>query len=595
MKKYLLLIVLSVFAFYSCEDDLLTPFTPGALTEDVVIQTTADLSNLLNSSYSLLVPTTEIEFNSIFTDEASIGFGNGGQGLTDGEYGFFLNSNSDAPNGIWASLYFTLSRVNRVIKFSDNITPVNAADEAVLNRILGEAHALRAHCHIQLLAYFSTNPKDLNALAAVLSNDVYPTSFQGVRTTNAVFYDQIESDLNKADNFFVQANSTFNPIFASRNFVTTLRARVAALKGDYPQALIHADNVINNSGLSLATFANYNSVFHTDSNADNVEVIFKLKRLVGQTRTGAIWASVNSSVGGSPFYEVGRSLFNLINRPGLPTANNGIVTAISGTTLTVQNNTLAVNDMVVFNASRPLNATTSNGTTTSPTNSLLSGKVYFVRTVNGNNITLTDTANGTTNINFTGANGTGLSLAFKFSEADIRYAALVHPSSIIDINYQTTVDVRNSDKITFRKYPGTTANGLLVNDIKIARLTELYFIKAEAQVAAGDLSGAAQTIKTVLDARFNKPQPLPVFNNATEAWKEILKQRRIDLACEGFRFLDLKRLGQLAGEQIQRDPRDCEVNGACTLPVTDFRFALPIPTIESNANSGILAQQNPGY
>ena len=43
------------------------------------------------------------------------------------------------------------------------------------------------------------------------------------------------------------------------------------------------------------------------------------------------------------------------------------------------------------------------------------------------------------------------------------------------------------------------------------------------------------------------------------------------------------------------DAVDCAVNGKCSLPVTDYRFALPIPTAESNPNGAILATQNPGY
>jgi hypothetical protein len=69
----------------------------------------------------------------------------------------------------------------------------------------------------------------------------------------------------------------------------------------------------------------------------------------------------------------------------------------------------------------------------------------------------------------------------------------------------------------------------------------------------------------------------------------------MEFAYEGYRFIDLKRLGTLANEGISRDGRDCEINGACSLSVTDYRFALPIPADEINANSAIKGQQNPNY
>jgi len=599
MKKYLgFFILCSTFFLTSCDEDLLDTFSPGALTEEIAVQTSTDLGKLMNAAYIVLTPTSEIEFNSIFTDEASIGFANGGQGLDD-NFAFLLNSNSDSPNSIWILNYFVLSNVNRVIKFADNLVPVDAADQELINRYKAEAYTLRAHCHIQLIAYFSTNPKDRNALGPIISNDVFPASFLGVRATNGAVYDLIDADLASADALYATVTSAPNPIFANKIFTTALKARVNALRGDYANALVFANQVINTSGLSLATFANYPSVFHTDSNPANVEVIFKLKKQTGQTKTGGIWASVNSAVTGSAFYEVGRSLFNVMNTTNYDSASNVTITAIAGTKVTISGGTLQVGDMFASTVSRPSNAITNNGTATLPANALLGGKVYYVKTVAGNDITLTVDPTIATPVtaNFAGANGTGLSISAKANYGDIRYSVNVHPTSIIDYNYSTSADPRSTDRIAFRKYPGTATNGLLVNDIKICRLSEMYLIKAEALVATVDLAGAAQAIKAIRDARANplRPQPLPTYDNATEAYKDVLKERRIEFMAEGFRFLDLKRLGGIANEGILRDPVDCAVNGKCSLQVTDYRFALPIPTAESNPNGAILATQNPGY
>jgi hypothetical protein len=599
MKKYLGFFILCItFFLTACDEDLLDTYSPGALTEELAVQTSADLGKLMNAAYIALTPTGEIEFNSIFTDEASIGFANGGQGLDD-NFAFLLNSASDSPNSIWISNYVTLSNVNRVIKFANNVVPVDAADQELINRYKAEAYTLRAHCHIQLIAYFSTNPKDRNALGPIISNDVFPASFLGVRATNGAVYDLIDADLAAADALYATVTSAPNPIFANKNFTTALKARVNAMRGDYANALVFANQVINPllSGLSLATFANYASVFHTDNNPANVEVIFKLKKQTGQTKTGGIWASVNSTITGSNFFEVGRSIFNVLNTTNYATASDVTITAIAGTTVTISGGTLQVGDMFVSTVSRPSNATTSNGTTTSPVaNALLGGKVYYVRTVTGNNITLTvdPTIAAPVAANFTGANGTGLSISAKTNYGDIRYSVNVHPTSKIDYNYSTSADPRSTDRIAFRKYPGTAANGLLVNDIKICRLSEMYLIKAEALVATGDLPGAAAAVKAVRDARSNRVSVLS-YADATAAYKDILKERRIEFMAEGFRFIDLKRLGGIANEGILRDPVDCAVNGACSLPVTDYRFALPIPTAESNPNGAILATQNPGY
>lgn len=598
MKKYFALFLLTGgLLTTSCSDSLLDPYTPGALTGDAVITSPEELRTLMNSAYSILTDVSEISFNSRFTDEAAIGYSNGGQGLAD-DLTFFVNASTAAPNDIWTNHYIALAYLNRIIVLADNIEADDAAGVDALKQLKAEALTLRAYCHNQLVSYYSTNPKDVNALGVILSDQVYAPGYTGVRATNAEVYALIDSDLQDAQDLYAGLSVTVNPIFANKNFVGAMKARTYALRGDYANAGPAAQDVITNSGLTLANFSNYTSVFHTDGNAASSEVIFKFKQVNGGLRVGGVWASVNTTVTGSPFFEMGRSLFNELNTTDDSSATTLTVTAIAtGGVLTIPGNSLQVNDMIVATQSRPATATMGlNGISTSPANSLVAGKVYFVKTVSGDNITLTDTANGTTTINLNAANGTGLSLDVRANAGDIRYATLVHPTSIINPNYQSVTDYRNTDKLAFRKYPGTTANGQMVNDIKIARLSEMYLIKAEAQVAGNDLAGAAATMKTLRDARFNRPQATPSYASATDAWKDILLERRKELAIEGFRFIDLKRLGALAGETIQRDSRDCELaNGACSLPITDYRFALPIPEVESNPNPGILAQQNPGY
>ena len=133
-----------------------------------------------------------------------------------------------------------------------------------------------------------------------------------------------------------------------------------------------------------------------------------------------------------------------------------------------------------------------------------------------------------------------------------------------------------------------------MNDLKIFRSAEFLVMRAEASIAGNNLPVAATYIKQLRDARFTAPQPLPVYANQQEAYRDLLNERRIELAFEGHRWLDLKRLGANAGVGVDRDPIDCAVNGACSLPATDFRMrSVPVPLGELNANPVIA--QNPGY
>jgi hypothetical protein len=493
---------------------LLEPFTPGSLTEEVALTKSSDLVNLVNSSMNLMTNRAEYVFSSVFTDEAAPGFNNGGQGITE-DYVFLMNVDNESARIIWQSQYFGLARVNRVLTFADKVVATSPADQQLINRSKAEALVLRALAHLKIMSYFSPNPKDDAALAGVLSDRIILTTDKPLRSTNAQFYTLIHADLDAAIAIFnantatAYTNKTYYP---SKVLAQALKARAYALKGDYPNAEIFANTVINTSGITLAnTQALYNAVFHTQSETANTEVIFRFRRTVQQnvqtTNLNNGWVSVANRRNGSPFYEVSRALYNKL-------------------------------------AAAP---------------------------------------------------------------DDFRLNTIVHLTgtspSLIDPNYATATDVRNSDIIVLQKHGGqsavTAANGFNP-DFMVSRLSEMYFIRAEARVAAGDLVGVGTNLKAILDARFPTAQVAPVFANPQAAWKGILDERRKELSFEGFRFIDLKRIGTLAGAGLDRDAAEYAssawsfpAGNPSNLPLSSFKFALPIPQVEVNGNA--LIQQNQGY
>lgn len=183
--------------------------------------------------------------------------------------------------------------------------------------------------------------------------------------------------------------------------------------------------------------------------------------------------------------------------------------------------------------------------------------------------------------------GMGLNLYNALSEipTDVRQFAFVDPTTDFSIN-----------AIMIDKYPGVSGGGgQLRNNLKLIRLSEMYFIMAEAATSQGNLEEAANFIYQVRVARSTDGTAVaPVYNNTTEAWAGVLRERRKELCFEGHRYIDLRRLGALANQSIDRNPIDNEVESqATTLPINDHRFTLPIPFSELNLNPNM--QQNPGY
>lgn len=516
----------------SCNRDLLSPYTPGALTQEIAIKNVSDLSSLLNTAYSVVNSRTESEEVSVFTDECGIGYANGGQGISnDNEYYFLMTPQVLLPNAIWLNDYIALAYINRVIAFSTGVPTGTADEEITRKKVVAQAYALRAYLHLQILSYFTTDMTSDTALAGILADKVFDatTANNQQRATNKQFYDLIQADCNQSISIYNSLPASFDKTTANKFFAIGLKARAYEYKGDYPNAEIYANQVIAQSGLVLASTAvDYQKLFFTDNEGSNIETIFRFKRTPLQNgqpfSLHNAWCSITPNFTGSPFYEISRALFNKV------AANN------------------------TFDA--------------------MNNPAY----------------------------------------TDVRYRTIVAPTSKIDANYSTSSDYRNSDVLVVNKHGGTaigsttaasTASPGFNNDIKIMRLSEMYLIRAEARAAASDLPGAAAAVYEIRKARIipAASQPalaVPVYGSPTAAWKGILDERRIEFAFEGYRFIDLKRIGIKAGASIDRDAADYTSSSAnypaanpANLPLTSYKFALPIPQAELTSNSVIT--QNPGY
>lgn len=141
-----------------------------------------------------------------------------------------------------------------------------------------------------------------------------------------------------------------------------------------------------------------------------------------------------------------------------------------------------------------------------------------------------------------------------------------------------------------QKYAGTgyASSNENVADAKVFRTGEMYLIRAEAKAESNDLAGAAADVNALRAARITG------YVNVTYASKDaaiadIIQERFKELAYEGHRFWDLKRRGL----PVERLPSDAPTANGTTLPANNFRFVLPIPNAEIQANSLIV--QNPGY
>ena len=129
-------------------------------------------------------------------------------------------------------------------------------------------------------------------------------------------------------------------------------------------------------------------------------------------------------------------------------------------------------------------------------------------------------------------------------------------------------------------------------DAKIIRAAEVYLNRAEARFRQGDESGALEDLNALRDERYSSYSG---NESGQSLLDEILRQRRLELAFEGHRFFDIKRLGNAVERPNSGDFADCSGTPADIqlLPAGDFRFNLPYPQSDLNTNPNL--EQNPGY
>ncbi|WP_127137544.1 RagB/SusD family nutrient uptake outer membrane protein [Flagellimonas oceanensis] len=158
------------------------------------------------------------------------------------------------------------------------------------------------------------------------------------------------------------------------------------------------------------------------------------------------------------------------------------------------------------------------------------------------------------------------------------------------IQYDATNQGNNYNAV--RKFLGETGqvNGRV--DIKVLRAAEVVLNKAEAQFELDQEGPALTTLNTLRDARYTSY----AGGESGQALEDAIQyERRVELSFEGHRFFDLKR----RGEPIQRSNNGDIQDGTgtppevLTLPAGDYRFQLPIPAAEINANPNM--EQNPNY
>ena len=466
------------------------------LSEEGSIEDVADLERLLLGTYNANGSYAGIlSINSIGTDETRIGLGNRGQGLQ--AHSFTLNTGSGEPLGIYNSAYDVLDNANRVLRTAVDFPTESEAEATLLNQVRGEALAVRAWQHFDLLRMFAPS-FDANGPGVPLADRVFVVGEDDLsipRNTVGEVLTLINADLTEAEGI-LSGLDLVSPNRFNVNGVRALQARVALYSGNYSDAVTIANQVV--AAVPLVSGENYINMFRGGSTG---EIIFQIPRDVTNGRIGTIWSDVNQDV----FFSTSIDLLNQMNLAGDDRRNVN----------------LDLEDVITPRISNEI---------------------------------------------------------------------------LLDENGDVIGDF--TDEWIVGKYLGT-ATAISLNNIIVFRSSEMVLISAEANARQGNLGAARTDINTLRTTRGSAVTTPATYADQNEALMDVLAERRVELAFEGHRLLDLKRFGQ----GIARLDEDCSGTGIASRPATtcdlepgSFRFTFPIPQAEIFANDGISdADQNPGY
>lgn len=181
---------------------------------------------------------------------------------------------------------------------------------------------------------------------------------------------------------------------------------------------------------------------------------------------------------------------------------------------------------------------------------------------------------------------------------DIRYLSFFEANIILSDNIQYVAP-------SFVKFPGnpefnTGSSNAFKNKPKPFRLSEMYLIIAEAGAMGTETGKANDALNAIRKARIEGYTDQNL--NGQALITAVREERGKELIGEGFRISDLRRwkMGFQRTTAYTAEYSDVPTiltpaSAQTTYSVGDYRYLLPIPVGEIDANPQLAGHQNPGY
>ena len=533
MKKVVLSIILASAVLVGCADAYEAKQPTNRSDERQVFADAEQIEQGVIGLYSNFNIESEINFVSYFTDELGVGITNGGQGVNDGTYTFQMTPANGFATGEWGTDFNMINRINRMLNRIDDLYEETPEDKESLNSSKATLLAFRAYANYRLFAYFTPDYTDVNG-PSIIKFDFLQTDDYNREEARATVGEIVSFIEEDIKDARELGLKGIDNSELSESFLDAILVKLYSMTENY-DGLEEAFNRLAETH-GVGTALEYWSTFvDSDAKLSNPDIILRLQRSVyqGESVASAWYSDLVGINAGMIYMEIGRSLYNELDK--LDPNYQG----------------------------KPLSETDKDG----------------------NLIT--------------------------YDRNDARYVNSVLSESLIEPDYSSLSqdEYKVKDVLLVGKYPGRTQNSLQ-NDVYVFRFTDMLLSLAEKRAHENKLTGPHEegnysSVESIIyNIRLNRNMlqdgtvlSMPTnFENPQQAYARILEERRVEFAFEGYRYLDMRRLGVKAGSLgFVRDAMDCASTGACELEPNSYKLVLPIPSTEMISNSKMKGHQNPGY
>lgn len=272
----LLLFIVATLAFTSCDldrypYDAIEQSQSFKTIKDATTLNTGLYATLRGRVYGLFMFSTDVQADLL---NATLDYGNR-NGFPHKWTGFL--SDDYTIRDTWQPYYSAISNINNIIDNSGRITIDNPADQALMDKYLGEAYFLRAYYYHQLVQRFakdyepSTASSDLG-VPLVLKFDI---TQRPSRATVEQVYQQILSDLTLAESYLSATSGSQNSSKITRDCVTALKARVNLCMHNWTGAVTASNSLISSGTYPLMTgAAAFKNMWTTDGGTETIFQLF---------------------------------------------------------------------------------------------------------------------------------------------------------------------------------------------------------------------------------------------------------------------------------------------------------------------------------